>query len=199
MLGCLPDEMRCVIPSKQSPLAIRKRALVQVKERCYDSPAAAQSAIKMMNGFQLSGKKLKVTKVILLQQGLMHVSYERRNSKRQHQNSQSDISGSLNSLDDDEGQRKKTNIFPNDEKDVLEAQLKQAQLDIEMLDDHKCELEICSLLLSLSIPSDPHHMIQYLRQDNSAACCSVIFWLVVATTLAFLVSFSVHASSFFNL
>ncbi|CAN6452163.1 unnamed protein product [Victoria cruziana] len=66
---------------------------------------------------------------------------ERRNSKRQHQNSQSDISGSLNSLDEDEGQRKKTNIYPNDEKDVLEAQLKQAQLDIEMLDDHKCELE----------------------------------------------------------
>ncbi|KAF3785951.1 RNA-binding protein [Nymphaea thermarum] len=32
----------------------------------YDSPAAAQSAIKMMNGFQLSGKKLKV--------GGMHLS-----------------------------------------------------------------------------------------------------------------------------
>jgi len=26
----------------------------------YDSPAAAQSAIAMMNGFQLGGKKLKV-------------------------------------------------------------------------------------------------------------------------------------------
>ncbi|CAN6455265.1 unnamed protein product [Victoria cruziana] len=28
-IQCLPDEMMCVIPSKHSPLAIRKRALVQ--------------------------------------------------------------------------------------------------------------------------------------------------------------------------
>ncbi|XP_031500151.1 zinc finger CCCH domain-containing protein 13-like [Nymphaea colorata] len=66
---------------------------------------------------------------------------ERRNSKRQHLNSHSDISDSVNSLDDDGDQRKKTNIYPNDDKDILEVQLKQAQLDIEMLDDHKCELE----------------------------------------------------------
>ncbi|XP_058072699.1 zinc finger CCCH domain-containing protein 13 isoform X3 [Magnolia sinica] len=67
---------------------------------------------------------------------------ERRHRKKQHLDGQSDVSGSLKISDDAEDQIKDGKRSSYDDKDVLEEQLKQAQLDVDMLDDHKCQLEM---------------------------------------------------------
>eukprot|EP00268_Persea_americana_P019368 TRINITY_DN19923_c0_g1_i6.p1 TRINITY_DN19923_c0_g1~~TRINITY_DN19923_c0_g1_i6.p1 ORF type:complete len:471 (+),score=124.88 TRINITY_DN19923_c0_g1_i6:184-1596(+) len=67
---------------------------------------------------------------------------ERRHRRKQHLNGQSDVSGSLKNSDGADDHIKEGKVSSYDEKDVLEEQLKQAQLDIDMLDDHKSQLEV---------------------------------------------------------
>ncbi|EHA8590508.1 zinc finger CCCH domain-containing protein 13 [Cocos nucifera] len=66
---------------------------------------------------------------------------ERRYRKKQRMDGDSDISGSLK-IDGSKDRKKEDKVSSHDEKDDLEEQLKQIQLDIEMLDDHKSQLEI---------------------------------------------------------
>ncbi|XP_010909654.1 zinc finger CCCH domain-containing protein 13 isoform X2 [Elaeis guineensis] len=66
---------------------------------------------------------------------------ERRYRKKQRMDGESDISGSLK-IDGAKDRKKEDKVSSHDEKDDLEEQLKQIQLDIEMLDDHKSQLEI---------------------------------------------------------
>ncbi|KAL5978207.1 hypothetical protein ACLOJK_029324 [Asimina triloba] len=75
-------------------------------------------------------------------EGALKLTYLIRHRKKQHLDGQSDVSGSLKMSDDAEDQVREGKHLSYDDKDVLEDQLKQAQLDIEMLDDHKCQLEI---------------------------------------------------------
>ncbi|KAA8526484.1 hypothetical protein F0562_008313 [Nyssa sinensis] len=67
---------------------------------------------------------------------------DRKRRKKQHLDGQSDFSGSLK-ISDGTGDRVKDNkLTSSDSKDVLEEQLRQTQSDIDMLDEHKCQLEI---------------------------------------------------------
>ncbi|XP_008801339.2 zinc finger CCCH domain-containing protein 13 [Phoenix dactylifera] len=67
---------------------------------------------------------------------------ERRYRKKQRMDGESDISGSLKISDGAKDRKKEDKVSSHDEKDDMEEQLKQIQLDIEMLDDHKSQLEI---------------------------------------------------------
>ncbi|XP_059661052.1 zinc finger CCCH domain-containing protein 13 isoform X2 [Cornus florida] len=67
---------------------------------------------------------------------------DRKHRKRQQLDGQSDFSGS-GKISDSTGDRvKDKNILSSETKDILEEQLRQVQLDIAMLDDHKSQLEI---------------------------------------------------------
>ncbi|RWW12613.1 hypothetical protein BHE74_00019477 [Ensete ventricosum] len=74
----------------------------------------------------------------------MHVLIcsERRHRKKQHTDGESDVSDSFKGSDGPEDRKKEDKTSSYDEKDGLEEQLKQLQLDIEMLDDHKSQLVI---------------------------------------------------------
>ncbi|XP_077243499.1 zinc finger C-x8-C-x5-C-x3-H type family protein isoform X2 [Tasmannia lanceolata] len=63
----------------------------------------------------------------------------RRHRKKQHLDGQSDASGSLKASDGGEDRIKEGRL---DDKDDLEEQLKQVQLDVDTLDGYKCEMEI---------------------------------------------------------
>ncbi|XP_038988183.1 zinc finger CCCH domain-containing protein 13-like isoform X2 [Phoenix dactylifera] len=67
---------------------------------------------------------------------------ERRYRKKQRVDGESDVSGSFKISDGSEDIKKGDKVSFYNEKIDLEEQLKQIQLDIEMLDDHKSELEI---------------------------------------------------------
>ncbi|CAL9083020.1 unnamed protein product [Musa acuminata var. zebrina] len=67
---------------------------------------------------------------------------ERRHRKKQHTDGESDVSDSFKGSDGPEDRKKEDKTSSYDEKDGLEEQLKQLQLDIEMLDDHKSQLVI---------------------------------------------------------
>ncbi|CAL9192763.1 unnamed protein product [Musa hybrid cultivar] len=67
---------------------------------------------------------------------------ERRHRKKQHTDGESDVSDSFKGSDGPEDTKKEDKTSSYDEKDGLEEQLKQLQLDIEMLDDHKSQLVI---------------------------------------------------------
>ncbi|KAK1308260.1 Zinc finger CCCH domain-containing protein 13 [Acorus calamus] len=65
-----------------------------------------------------------------------------RRQRKQQVDGQSDVSGSLKASDDTDYQIKEGKVSSHGEKEVLEEELKQAVLEIEMLDDHKCQLEV---------------------------------------------------------
>ncbi|XP_031486429.1 zinc finger CCCH domain-containing protein 13 [Nymphaea colorata] len=66
---------------------------------------------------------------------------ERRSSKRQHVSGHSDASDSLNFSDAGGSRAQETKSYSNSDRDIAEEQLKQVQLDIELLDAQKRELE----------------------------------------------------------
>ncbi|XP_042468004.1 zinc finger CCCH domain-containing protein 13-like [Zingiber officinale] len=66
---------------------------------------------------------------------------DRRHRKKQRTDGGSDQSESFKASDDSEVRKKGGKDPSYNEKDDLEEQLKQLQLDIEMLDDHKYQLE----------------------------------------------------------
>uniref|UniRef100_A0A1D1XVB5 Zinc finger CCCH domain-containing protein 13 n=1 Tax=Anthurium amnicola TaxID=1678845 RepID=A0A1D1XVB5_9ARAE len=65
----------------------------------------------------------------------------RRHGKKKQTDGQSDVSGSHKISDSGEDRPKKGKVSSYDDTDVLEEQLKHAQLDIELLDDQKHQLE----------------------------------------------------------
>ncbi|CAL9162703.1 unnamed protein product, partial [Musa hybrid cultivar] len=67
---------------------------------------------------------------------------ERRNRKKQHMNRESDVSESSEASDGPEDRKREEKASSYDDKDGLEEQIRQILLDIEMLDDHKSQLEI---------------------------------------------------------
>ncbi|XP_010267784.1 PREDICTED: zinc finger CCCH domain-containing protein 13 [Nelumbo nucifera] len=67
---------------------------------------------------------------------------KKRQKKKQYLDGQSDISGGLKISEGAEDRVKEGKHGSSDSKDALEEQLKQVQLDIDMLDDHKCQLQI---------------------------------------------------------
>ncbi|CAL9153238.1 unnamed protein product, partial [Musa hybrid cultivar] len=67
---------------------------------------------------------------------------ERRNRKKQHMNRESDVSESSEASDGPEDRKMEEKASSYDDKDGLEEQIRQILLDIEMLDDHKSQLEI---------------------------------------------------------
>ncbi|KAG1365365.1 Zinc finger CCCH domain-containing protein 13 [Cocos nucifera] len=67
---------------------------------------------------------------------------ERRYRKKQRMDGESDVSGSFKISDGSEDIKKGDKVSFYNEKIDLNEQLKQIQLDIEMLDDHKSQLEI---------------------------------------------------------
>uniref|UniRef100_A0A804INU9 Uncharacterized protein n=2 Tax=Musa acuminata subsp. malaccensis TaxID=214687 RepID=A0A804INU9_MUSAM len=67
---------------------------------------------------------------------------ERRNRKKQHMNRESDVSESSEVSDGPEDRKREEKASSYDDKDGLEEQIRQILLDIEMLDDHKSQLEI---------------------------------------------------------
>nr|XP_010931837.1 zinc finger CCCH domain-containing protein 13 [Elaeis guineensis] len=67
---------------------------------------------------------------------------ERRYRKKQRMDGESDVSGSFNISDGSEDIKKGDKVSFYNERIDLEEQIKQIQLDIEMLDDHKSQLEI---------------------------------------------------------
>ncbi|CAA6668739.1 unnamed protein product [Spirodela intermedia] len=66
----------------------------------------------------------------------------RGQKKKPHLDGHSDISASLKTSDGAEDQIKDGKVSSYNEIDVIEEQLKQTQMDIEMFDDHKCQLEM---------------------------------------------------------
>ncbi|WOL18813.1 zinc finger CCCH domain-containing protein 13 [Canna indica] len=66
----------------------------------------------------------------------------RRHRKKQHTDGESDVSESFKASDGPEDRKKGEKGSSYDDKDGLEEQLKQLQLDLEMLDDHKSQLEL---------------------------------------------------------
>ncbi|XP_078432968.1 zinc finger C-x8-C-x5-C-x3-H type family protein isoform X2 [Wolffia australiana] len=61
--------------------------------------------------------------------------------KRQHLDGHSDVSPSMRSPDYADDPMKSERVSSYGEVDAIEDQLKQTQLDIDMFDDHKCQLE----------------------------------------------------------
>ncbi|KAJ8490344.1 hypothetical protein OPV22_012065 [Ensete ventricosum] len=67
---------------------------------------------------------------------------EKRNRKKQHMSRESDVFESSEASDGPEDRKTEEKPSSYDDKNDLEEQIRQLQLDIEMLDDHKAELEI---------------------------------------------------------
>ncbi|KAK9285361.1 hypothetical protein L1049_024552 [Liquidambar formosana] len=67
---------------------------------------------------------------------------DRKRRKKQLLDGQSDFSGGLKVSDGNEDRVKEVKIPPSDSKDVYEEQLKKVQSDINMVEQHKCQLEI---------------------------------------------------------
>uniref|UniRef100_A0A5B7A322 Putative zinc finger CCCH domain-containing protein 13 isoform X1 n=1 Tax=Davidia involucrata TaxID=16924 RepID=A0A5B7A322_DAVIN len=67
---------------------------------------------------------------------------DRKRIKKQQLDGQSDYSNSLKVSDGTGDQVEGKKLTSSDSKDVLDEQLRQAQSNIGMLDDHKCQLEI---------------------------------------------------------
>ncbi|KAK1326662.1 Zinc finger CCCH domain-containing protein 40 [Acorus calamus] len=65
-----------------------------------------------------------------------------RHRNKQQVDGESDVSGSFKASDDVDYQIKEGKVSSHGDKKFLEEQLRQASLDIEMLDDHKCQLEV---------------------------------------------------------
>ncbi|XP_042433787.1 zinc finger CCCH domain-containing protein 13-like isoform X3 [Zingiber officinale] len=66
---------------------------------------------------------------------------DRRHRKKHRTDGESDFSESFKASDGSEERKKEDKVPSYDDKDDLEEQLRQLQLDIEMLDDHKSQLE----------------------------------------------------------
>ncbi|THU72880.1 hypothetical protein C4D60_Mb04t16890 [Musa balbisiana] len=66
---------------------------------------------------------------------------ERRNRKKQHMTRESDVSESSEASDGPEDRKREEKASSYDDKDGLEEQIRQILLDIEMLDDHKSQVE----------------------------------------------------------
>ncbi|XP_074567569.1 zinc finger CCCH domain-containing protein 13-like isoform X2 [Curcuma longa] len=66
---------------------------------------------------------------------------DRRHRKKHRTDGESDFSESFKASDGSEERKKEDKAPSYDDKDDLEEQLRQLQLDIEMLDDHKSQLE----------------------------------------------------------
>ncbi|KAF8391485.1 hypothetical protein HHK36_023790 [Tetracentron sinense] len=67
---------------------------------------------------------------------------EKKQRKKQHLDGQSDFTRNLKTSEGAEDRVEEKKRVSYDSRDVLEDQLKQVQLDIDMLDDHKGQLEI---------------------------------------------------------
>ncbi|KAK1280860.1 Zinc finger CCCH domain-containing protein 13 [Acorus gramineus] len=65
-----------------------------------------------------------------------------RHRNKQQVDGESDVSGSFKASDDVDYQIKEGKLSSHGDKKFLEEQLRQASLDIEMLDDHKCQLGV---------------------------------------------------------
>lgn len=67
---------------------------------------------------------------------------DRKRRKKQPLDGRSDFSGGLKISDGTDDRAKELKISSSDSKDVYAEQLKQVQSDIDVLEDHKCQLEM---------------------------------------------------------
>ncbi|KAG6478567.1 hypothetical protein ZIOFF_062010 [Zingiber officinale] len=72
----------------------------------------------------------------------LYITSDRRHRKKHRTDGESDFSESFKASDGSEERKKEDKVPSYDDKDDLEEQLRQLQLDIEMLDDHKSQLEV---------------------------------------------------------
>ncbi|KAF9588777.1 hypothetical protein IFM89_015504 [Coptis chinensis] len=92
---------------------------------------------------------------------------ERRHRMKQHVDGQSDISGSVRVSDGSDGYKGRK-LVSSSAKDELEDQLNQVQLDVDMLDNRKCALEVrAKAKPQVNIGSSDTYFVVYNFRLNS--------------------------------